>query len=164
MSRPPDPDEPTRPLPPAAYEREVPVAPRDELLWREELLDRMRSLQTAVVLLGVVAMAALGVALWTLLKQDAGDGPRGASATRVRALEDRVARQQREIDRAPTKGDVSEVSDDFDALDKRIAKLEADQSGGASDESLKTVQDQVQEMSDAVRDLDKRVQDLEQKP
>jgi septal ring factor EnvC (AmiA/AmiB activator) len=164
VSRRPDPDEPTRPLVPGAYEREVPAAPREELLWREELLDRLRSTRTAVVLLGLVAITALGVALWTLLNQDAGNSRRGASVTRVRNLEDRVDRQQREIDRAPSEDDLSEISDDVDALDRRIAKLEAKQSGGASDQALKDVQDEVQQLSDAVRDLDQRVQDLEQQP
>lgn len=163
MSRPPDPDpdpdDPTRPLAPAAYEREVPDTPRDELLWREELLDRLRSLRTAVVLLGVVAVAALGVALWALLSQDQGDSRRGASVERVRDLEDRVDRLQRGVDRAPSEEDLSKLSDDLDALDKRFAKLEAEQSGGGSDQAL---QDEVQQLSDTVRDLDQRVQDLEQ--
>lgn len=87
MSLPPDPDEPRRRLPPthpsdvppsAGYEREVAAAPEEELYWREALLDRLRSLRTAVVLLGIVAVAAVGVALWALLSADReGGGGRG---------------------------------------------------------------------------------------
>ena len=57
-------DDPTRRLPPAD-----PVAYGDaeELLFREDVRDRLRSLTTAVVMLAVLAVAALGIAIWALL-------------------------------------------------------------------------------------------------
>ena len=55
------------------------------------MLERLRSLRTAVALVGVVAVAALALALWALLSEQANDDDRrGASAARVAALSDRV--------------------------------------------------------------------------
>ena len=51
----------------------VAVTQADELLFREEVRDRLRSLTTAVAFLAVLAVAALGIAIWALLSsQDAG--------------------------------------------------------------------------------------------
>jgi hypothetical protein len=75
VSLPPDPDEPTRRLPPTEpaqpiREREVVTSHELEPAWVQEVLDRLRSLRTAVALLGVVAVAALALALWALLMQE----------------------------------------------------------------------------------------------
>ena len=49
-------------------------ADADELLFRQEVRDRLKSLKTSVVLLAVLAVVALGVAIWALLSsQDSGD-------------------------------------------------------------------------------------------
>ena len=134
MSRPPDPDEPTRrlpqthshgPLPPPAYEREVAVTAEDDLVWREEILDRLNSLRGAVVLLGILAVAALGVALWALLSpEEESDGRRGASAERVRDVEQRVDELEQESERAPSRRALSQLSETIDSLDERIAAVE----------------------------------------
>jgi hypothetical protein len=109
VSRPVDPDEPTRRLPadapprpraPREYEREVVVA--DDYAWREEMLDRLSSLRTAVVLLGVLAVAALGVALYALLTQE----------------EEGDVRRQ---------GDIQQLGDAVQQLDERVQAVEEQQ-------------------------------------
>ena len=81
-------------------------ADAEELRFREEVRDRLRSLKTTVVLLAVLAVVALGVAIWALLSsQDSGE-TQGASASRVSALEDQVdelerRRQERRVEERP---------------------------------------------------------------
>lgn len=173
MSRPPDPDEPTRRLPPTrhpdapppgTYEREVAVTAGDDLVWREEVIDRLNSLRAAVVLLGVLAVAALGVALWSLLGEEEGsDGRRGASADRVRDLEDRVQELEQDIERAPSRGTVSQLSETVESLDERIAAVEGQSDGGASPQALEDLQGDVQQLGDAVEPLSEAVEQLDQR-
>src|SRR5215218_8999130 len=136
MSTPPD--EPTRRLPPAegpaprVREREY-VEPEDDRAWVAELQDQLRSLRTAVVLLGVLAVAALALAAWALLKGDDESAPsgNGASAARVSQLEDRVDSLETKVDNRATKGDVNDLSaqqkdlaSQQKQLDDRVDKLE----------------------------------------
>ena len=73
-------DDPTRRLPPA---NPVAYGDAEELLFREDVRDRLRSLTTIVVMLAVLAVAALGIAIWALLDgQDSGD-TQAASASQV---------------------------------------------------------------------------------
>ena len=163
-----DPDEPTRRLPadappPRAYEREVTVAP-DDYVWREEVIDRLNSLRTAVVLLGIVAVAALGIALWALLTQEEeGDARRGASVSQVRDLEQRVDNLEQELDNVPSRGAVSQLSDSVDSLDERVSSLE-DEGGDASatQQAIEDLQGDIQQLSDSVQQLDERVQAVEE--
>jgi outer membrane murein-binding lipoprotein Lpp len=177
VSPPPDPDEPTRRLPPThppdaplppRYEREVAVTAGDDLVWREEVLDRLDSLRTAVVLLGLVAVAALGVALWALLTQEEeGDARRGASVEQVRDLEERVDELEQDVEQASPREEVSQLSDSVESLDERIGALEdrveRQADGGASEQAVEDLQGDVQEVGDAVEQLGDAVEQLDQR-
>jgi methyl-accepting chemotaxis protein len=179
VSLPPDPDEPTRRLPPDAppprgYEREVAVTAGDDLVWREEVLDRLSSLRLAVVLLGIVAVAALGVALWALLTQEEeSDAQRGASVERVADLEERVDELEQDVEQAPSGDELLELSDSVESLDERVGaiedRVERQGDGGASEQAVEDLQGDVQQLGvaveqlgDAVEDLDQRVEAIEQ--
>jgi hypothetical protein len=183
VSLPPDPDEPTRRLPPThrpdappppVYEREVAVAASDDLVWREEVIDRLNSLRTAMVLVGVLAVAALGVALWALLTQEEeSDARRGASVDRVRDLEERVDALEQDVERAPSRGALSQLSDSVESLDERVGAVEdrvaRQGAGGASEQAVEDLQgdvaqvgEGVEQLGDAVEQLDRRVDAVEQ--
>jgi outer membrane murein-binding lipoprotein Lpp len=171
VSRPPDPDEPTRRLPPASppdappprtYEREVAVG--DDLVWREEILDRLSSLRAAVVMLGIVAVAALGIALWALFTQEEeSDAQRGASVERVRELEERVDELEQDVEGAATGDAVSQLSENVESLDERIGALEDRSERGASEQAVEDLQGDVQELGDAVEQLGDAVEQLDRR-
>ena len=169
MTVPRDPDDPTRPLPPADPRR--PVVEREAVVtaepdpWAVEIVDRLRSLQFGVVLVGILAAAALGVALWALLAEDEGDSQGGASAARVRALEDRVDELEQRAGDAASSDAVASMRDRQRQLDERLSALE-DQAGGNAVEDTQAdiaqLSDGVDELGQAVEELDQRVADLEQ--
>ena len=148
------------------YEREVVAAAPEDYIWREQVLDRLNSLRTAVVLIGILAVAGLGVGLWALLtKEEESDARRGASASEVRNLSDRVDQVEQDVQRAPTRGALTQLSRSVDSLDERVTKLE--DSVGAQQSTAQAVeglQSDMQQLSDAVDQLDQRVQTLEQQP
>ena len=173
MSLPPDADEPTRRLPPTRppdappYEREVAVAANDDYVWREEVVDRLNSLRAAVVLLGILAVAALGVALWALLTQEEeSDARRGASAAEVRSLEQRVEDLEQDLDGAASRDEVSQLSDTVEALDERVTtvedRVEAQGDRASSEQAVEDLQGDVQQLADAVEQLDQRVDEVEE--
>lgn len=119
-----------------------------------DLRDRLRSLQTALAFVGVLAAAALGVALWTLLSEDEeGDG-RGASPQRVNRLQDRVATLEERVDARATKTTVSDLRADVDGL-----KADVDEAAGAAEggddaqQAVKTLQGDVEALEQQVADL-----------
>jgi len=177
VSRPPDPDEPTRRLPPTPrpdapppreYEREVAVTAGDDLVWREEIVDRLNSLRTAVVLLGILAVAALGIALWALFTQEEeSDARPGASAEQVRDLEERVDELELDIERAPSRDALSQLSETVESLDERVGavedRVERQGARGASEQAVENLQGDVQQLGDAVEQLDDAVEQLDQR-
>jgi predicted RNase H-like nuclease (RuvC/YqgF family) len=170
VSRPPDPDEPTRRLPPAQpppleYEREVAVTARDELIWREEIVDRLNSLRAAVVLLGILAVAALGIALWALLTQEEeSDARRGASVEQVRDLEERVEELEQDVERAPSRDALTELSEAVESLDERVGAVEDRvERQGASEQAIEDLQGDVQQIGDAVEQLGETIEQLDQR-
>jgi hypothetical protein len=95
-------DPPTRvlrdPVVPAAAERQVVAGPVGvDPDWAVHAEDRLRTLQGLLALMSVLALAALGVAIWALVDDGDGDDPtrQGASRGRVAALTDRVERLSR---------------------------------------------------------------------
>jgi DNA repair exonuclease SbcCD ATPase subunit len=172
VALPPDPDEPTRRLPPTpppgTYEREVAVTARDDLVWREEVLDRLRSVRSAVVLVGIVAVAALGVALWALLTQEEeSDARRGASVERVRDLEQRVEQLEQDVERASPRDAVSQLSENVESLDERLGavedRVEQQGDGAASAQAVEDLQGDVQQLGAAVEQLGEAVEQLDQR-
>src|ERR671916_2157 len=103
---PPPPDRPTErlqpsppPRPPVYEERVVaPAADTSAILLRLE--DAISSLRTGLMVVGVLAVAALGVAIYSLMQDDdTGNGSRSglASDERVSELDDRVDRISRQV-------------------------------------------------------------------
>jgi chromosome segregation ATPase len=168
VALPPDPDEPTRRLPPTRpaepiREREVVTGP-DYEAWYAELLDRLRSLRTAVALLSILSVAALGVALWALLSQEEeGDARRGASSERVGELEDRIEELESDVGDAASSDAVDRLRDDQEQLADEVRSVRERAGGGTSDAAVQDLQDDITQLGDGVEQLSGSVQDLEQR-
>jgi septal ring factor EnvC (AmiA/AmiB activator) len=161
MSTPPGSEEPTRSLPPARpplRHREVVQLEPEELLWRQEVRDRLRSLTTAVTLVALVAVAGLGVALWVLFADPQDD--RGASVARVGSLEDRVGKLESGLERSASRDALATVREQQRSLDQRLQALEAKVQQPSED--LNRMRDSLVETQQALDELAQRVEDLEQ--
>ena len=125
--------------------------------WHALLLDRLQSLRTAVAIVAVVALAALGVAVWALL-HDNGDGTRrqGVSGTRVRALENRVQRLEQ---RVPSQQDIASLRDDEQAIAKRVAAAEA--AATAAQRRADTLDQRLHDDRQLLRNIQQRVDAVE---
>jgi biopolymer transport protein ExbB/TolQ len=138
------------------YARE-PELETDAGAWHVFLLDRLQSLRTAVAIVAVFAVAALGVAVWTLLHDDDGGTRRqGVSAARVRALENRVQRLEK---RVPSQQDVASLRDDAHPLAKQVAAAEA--AATAAQRRADTLDQRLREARQQLRDLQERVAAVE---
>ena len=149
-----DPDPPTRRLPPqqpAAQVREseyaAGVSPQEAAL-----RDRLRSLQTALTLVGLLAAVALGVALWTLLSEKEETDRRGASPERVSRLQERVSALEDRVDDRATKNSVAGLRDDIDSLQADLGDATA-QDGDEAQQAVETLQADVDELRAQVDDL-----------
>lgn len=127
MSTTPPPDRPTQrlsptpPSPPVYQERVVtPAVDPNVVLLRLE--DAIGSLRTGLMVVGVIAVAALGVAIYALTKaDDSGGGSRAglASDSRVTQLDDRIDRLSRQV-----QGLRSGAGASSDAVEARVSALE----------------------------------------
>ncbi|HEV2787009.1 MAG TPA: hypothetical protein VGV67_11505 [Solirubrobacteraceae bacterium] len=153
---PPPPDRPTERLQPSPPPREVyeeRVAPaavdRDVVLLRLE--DAIGSLRTGLMIVGVLAVAALGVAIYALVEEDDnGGGSRGGLATddRVSQLDDRIDRISRQVQ------DLRSGEDGGDDVEGRVAALER---------TVETLADRpANDPQEAIDELSGRIDDLAQ--
>jgi len=136
----------------------APAADPSAVLLRLE--DAVNSLRTGLMVVGVIAVAALGVAIYALMKEDgAGTNSRSglASDARVSQLDDRIDRLSRQVQaaRSDASGD-----DEAAAVDDRVAALE---------KTVKTLADRpapgdatqaVDELSDRIDDVTADVEQL----
>jgi hypothetical protein len=131
--------------------------PADDEYRLADLRDEIRSLKTAVVLLGVLGVIALGVAAWALLSNndDSGTTRSGVSPARVSELERRVSDLASQVRRAPAKSDLAALADRQKALGDRVAAIEKTANDAASQQSVDQIQQNLQ-------DLQKRVDEIEQ--
>jgi hypothetical protein len=157
------PEEPTRPIPPGrpiAAEREIVRPAPDQTLWAE-VLDRLSSLRAGLVVVAVLALAALGIALWVLL-DDAGDRE-GASRARVERLEDRVDSLERQVGESASQGGVAAIRDGQQALQRRVQALEAAvEDAQAAGEGVDEVAAAVEGLQGSVDALEQRLEAVEQ--
>ncbi|MEA2195500.1 MAG: hypothetical protein QOG42_1934 [Solirubrobacteraceae bacterium] len=158
---PPDrPTEPLRPTPRAPIEPEYAVGERvvtpgidpNAILLRLE--DSLASLRTGLMIVGVIAVAALGVAIYALMKDDNGaSGSRSGLATdsRVSQISDRVDRLSRQVQAARSGGGAGAAA--ATALDDRVAALE---------KTVKTLADRPApgDATQAVKELSGRIDDV----
>jgi hypothetical protein len=128
----------------------------DEVAWRQEVLDRISSLRTGLILVGLLAALALGTGLYALLSDDddeAESGPRGASATRVSKLESRLDSLEGKLGSKASTSAVAKVRQDQDALEERVAKVSGAATSGADEEQVSALQDEVQALEQRLDDL-----------
>ena len=163
---PPPPDRPTErlqptapPPPPPVYEERVvaPAADPNAILLRLE--DAINSLRTGLMIVGVIAVAALGVAIYSLMKDDDGDnGSRRGLATdeRVSRLDDRVDRISRQVQGLRSGGSRSS-----DAVETRVGALERTVKTLAERPSTDP-QQAIDELSNRIDDVAQDVEALKQ--
>jgi outer membrane murein-binding lipoprotein Lpp len=124
---------------------------------RAALLDELRSLKRALALVGVIAIAALGVALWALLdQQDSGDGTSGASSERVSRLEDRVDELEGDVEDAASDESVSRLRQEQEDLAEQVGQLSEQSSGSDSQEAVDQLEQQVEDLGGRVDDLEQQ--------
>jgi uncharacterized protein HemX len=100
-------------------ERELARAEADELAWRELVRDQLHSLRTGLVVLAVLAVVALGIALWALLSVQTTD----VSAVRLRSVERRLERIQTEVRDTPSSAALTSVRASQQSLDRQVSSL-----------------------------------------
>ena len=156
------PEEPTRPLPsarPVATERTIVRTEAEETLWAD-VLDRLRSLRTGLLVVGVLALAALGVALWVLLDDVDDTDRRGASRERVERLEERVDRLETQAGEAASEGGLAAIRDGQRALQRRVQGLGATVEQSRADAG--EISGALDALQDSVETLDQRLAAVEQ--
>lgn len=161
-SDPPPPDRPTerlQPSPPAYEQRAVSAGPdANAILLRLE--DAVSSLRTGLMVVGVLAVAALAVAIYSLVdgNEDGGASRSGlASDSRVSDLEDRVDRISRQVQdlRSGDGGaDGDEVGERVAALEKTVQEL--------ADRPTADPQQAIDELSERIDEVAQDVEALEQ--
>ena len=126
------------------------VDPNTVLLRLEDAVDSVR---TGLMIVGVIAVAALGVAIYALLRDDgagAGSG-NAASDARVSLLDNRIDRLSRQVQDARRE---ARSNDDAAALGDRVQALEG---------TVKQLADRPApggDATDAVQELSKRIDDV----
>jgi outer membrane murein-binding lipoprotein Lpp len=165
---PPPPDRPTERLqpqppprqPPPAYEERV-VAPATDLnVVLVRLEDAIDSMRTGLMIVGVIAVAALGVAIYGLVKEDdSGGGSRSglASDSRVSKLDDRVDRLSRQVQGLRSGGDAgggdtAELQDRIEALE-RTAKTLADRPSTDPQQAIDELSGRLDDLANDVEEL-----------
>jgi outer membrane murein-binding lipoprotein Lpp len=133
VAGPPD-DQPTRRIPttppPPGPPREPDVVTEGPAGARAALLDELRSLKRTLAFVGVLAIIALGVALWALLDEQDGESGQGASSERVSRLEDRVDDLEGDVEDAASDNSVSNLRSDVDDLSGQVDELSEQSSDG----------------------------------
>jgi len=167
MSTTPPPDRPTEPLRPTrpapAYEERVVAQGVDPNVILLRLEGAVGSLRTGLTIVGVIAVAALAVAIYALVSgNDSGGSSQGtATGSRVSQLEDRVDRLSRQVQ------DLRSGNADSGAGDAALADRV-----GALERTVKTLaerpstdpQQAIDELSTRLDNVAKDVEMLKQSP
>jgi hypothetical protein len=157
------PTEPVRPREPVMRERET-IASYEagDPMWLA-IDDRLRSIRTMLALVAIIALAALGLSIYTLIDQN-NDGD-GASEARVAALSDRVGRLEGKTSTSESAGAdttnslagrIAQKADkqDLQDLSDELDQLKSSNSGGASQSSLTRLSTRVDQLAEQVADLE----------
>jgi outer membrane murein-binding lipoprotein Lpp len=170
---PPPPEPPTRrlapaPPPPPAYEpvaepAYAPVAAADPNLLLVRMEDAISSLRTALVFVGILAVLAVGLAIYALTRKD--DTPARTSGStvsseRVAQLDDRIDRLSRQVQSARSDARAArELPSRVDALSRAVTTLRSEAgSGAAAPDATQAIKD----LSGRIDELDQKVQALSQ--
>lgn len=172
-----NPDDPTRHIPPTqgqpghdaprVREREYATGPvEDDREWRAHVLDRLDSLRTGLVAVGIVAVLAAGAAAYALLSDDDttgdDDGRAGASREQVDDVADRVDELESKLGNRASDSAVTDLRDAQEGLDERVSALE-EESGEGNSEEISSLQTAIEDLGQAVEQLDARLTDVEQR-
>jgi len=152
-------DDPTWRLPATRRvvgQRDVTYVDGDEVFWRDYLRDRLSSLTTGLTLVAIVAVAALGVGLWSVFA-DPGDD---VSTERLRRLEQRVEQLDARLAQRPEAQDVIAVREQQQSLDQRLRALEEQASEPAEEteamiQSIEATQQEVVQLEERVAELER---------
>ncbi len=152
----PPPEDPTRRLTPATPLPPQPVGAPREYAYVEgdpdapRVFDELRALKRWLAVVGAIALAGLGISLYTLLSEDEDGDGRGASRTSVRQLEQRVESLDDEVRDRATKTSVSELREDQEQLDGRVDEVSEQAEGGADADAIDDLRSQVEELEGRV--------------
>ena len=152
MSVPPD--------PPRRIEAEPPVVPVATGPDRIALLaDDLRSLRTALILVGLLSLGALGAAVYAIVENEDDDEGRSSLRDRTGELDRRVDELEEQATRASEESDVA-------ALRRRLtaataAARTANRRAAAASETASGLREQVTELGETNEQLADRLQALE---
>lgn len=162
----PPPDRPTerlQPQPPPQYEGAaqyegaprpgVPVAGDPALLFAR-LEDTISSLRTMVAVVGVIAVVALGLGLYAVLREDSSSSTPSdaASSDEVARLDERVDSLSRQVqDLRSSSGDTSALDDRIDDLSKEVDTLKS--ASSETEQAVKDLEGRVDDLSSQVEEL-----------
>ncbi len=157
--------EPLRPREPVVREHVAEEVIDPGLL--ERLEDAVRSLRTALALVGVLATVALGVAIYALTETDDGEASRdGASRERVSRLDERVDRLSRQLQRTRARDGGDAEESDLRSLQQQLERRASTGEVEQLRSSLQRLQDSAGEggdtsaLEDRVDRLAQQVEDL----
>jgi uncharacterized protein HemX len=128
-------------------------AASDRPVWLVELLDRVASLRTMVAVLGIVAVAALGVAIWALIDARNNESASTAGAS-VSALEDRVSNLESALDDKASRSSVADLRSQQQQIRQRVDDL--DKKVSSDDTATQSLQRDVQDLKQRVDALERR--------
>jgi polyhydroxyalkanoate synthesis regulator phasin len=148
-----------QPPPPPVYEERVvsPAVDTHAVLLRLE--DAVQSLRTGLMIVGVISVAALGVAIYALMKDDGGTGSRAGLATdsRVSQLDDRIDRLSRQVQDARSDaakaGDAAGVEGRVAALEKTVKTLADRPAPGDATQAVNELSDRIDDVTADVEQL-----------
>jgi hypothetical protein len=162
------PEDPTRrvPVTPAVPRQAVaPAAPpaaayaADDVYWREQVLARLDGLRTALAVVGTLAVIALGLAVWALLREredrSSGSGVAARSA-QIRELRDDVDTLRSQVANRATTGQLDAVSKQVAAAGRTSTTTTTTDTGAtdALNKSVTQLNQQVSELGQRVKALE----------
>jgi len=172
------PEEPTRRLPaqgavpPPGIDPREPTIVAEDPAWRHDLLARLDGLRTGLVIVGLIALLALGLAAWTFLRErdDRTSGRSGPGSAQVEDLREQVDDLDARLENRATTGDLAELQQSEQKLAQRVDDLAgeatdkpapASSTDAQARDGLSQLDDTVSTLAQSVTDLDERVQALE---
>lgn len=155
MSLPPErPTEQLRPSGVPVIERPL-TAGVDPSVLVLRLEDAVASLRTGLMVAGIIAVAALGVAIYGLLKNSDGAASGSASAARVASLEGRVDRLSRHVESlsgaVPAQG--AGLDDRVAALERTVKQLAERPAPGDATAAVKELSSRIDDVASEVDQL-----------
>ena len=124
------------------------------------LEDAVNSLRTGLMIVGVIAVAALGVAIYALMQDDGGGtGSRSGLATdaRVSQLDDRIDRLSRQVQDlrsdASGGGDAAELGDRVEALETTVKELADRPTPGDATQAVEELSERIDDVAADVEQL-----------